>query len=52
MARNKALEKRALAKMKLRSAAKHGTKDELLQNVTKDAIEKAGKTGDLDYWSL
>ena len=34
--------------MKLRHATIYGTKDELLQNVTKDAIEKAGKTGDVE----
>ena len=32
----------------LRSAKTYGTKDKLLQNVTKDAIEKAHKKGDLD----
>ena len=39
---------RGITRRKLRSATKYGTKDKLLKNVTKDAIEKAGKTGDLD----
>ncbi len=43
-----ALKERLRARLKLRSATKYGTKDKLLKNVTKDAIEKAGKTGDLD----
>ena len=48
MAKNEALEEQRRAKRRLRSAAKHGTKDMLLQNVTKDAIEKAGKKGDVE----
>ena len=43
-----ALREKYRARLKLRSATKYGTKDKLLKNVTKDAIEKAGKTGDLD----
>jgi hypothetical protein len=48
MAKNEALEEQRRAKRRLRSAAKYGTKDKLLQKVTKDAIEKADEKGDVD----
>ena len=48
MAKNEALEEQRRAKRRLRSAAKYGTKDKLLQKVTKDAIEKAGEKGDVE----
>ena len=42
------LRDRKRARDTLRVAKTNGTKDKLLQNVTKDAIEKAHKKGDLD----